>query len=238
MTTDQIRGRVPPNFDLAGFLLARMYPVQGVFTEVLPQHFDLPKKLVFAPYSQIKADGQLAYPDLSAYPVESTVIHFYLDDWRFESAWRYHTEVIQRLNRYYAVIAPDFSVHYGAQLAPNLFNVYRNRLLTRHWQEYGLRVIYCLSWGFEDTFEYCFDGIPANSIVSVKSCSWFVDKDVQELWMAGFAQMCDRLEPKRILCCNKILPQALEYIDKQNYNISVIDFPHFWEAKRRAKVVS
>jgi len=60
------KGRVPSNFDLAGFILARMYPVeqQGIFTEILPQDFKLPKKPVFAPYSQLKPDGQLSYPVL------------------------------------------------------------------------------------------------------------------------------------------------------------------------------
>jgi len=234
------KGRVPSNFDLAGFLLARMYPVEqeGIFTEILSQDFTLPKKPVFAPYSQLKADGQLSYPDLSKYPPESTIIHFYLDDWRFESAWRAHTETIQRLEKYYAVIAPDFSVHYGAQLPPNLFNVYRNRLMTRHWQDRGLKVIYCISWGLEDTFEYCFDGIPPNSIVSIKSCGEFVMKGLQEAWMAGFEQLCERLHPKQIVCCNKLLPQAFEYIKQLDYRISVIEFPNFWEAKRLAKTVS
>jgi len=71
-------GRVPANFDLAGFILARMHPIDqgGVFTEVLPQDFTLPKKPIFAPYSQLKPNGQLSYPDLSKYPLESTIIHF------------------------------------------------------------------------------------------------------------------------------------------------------------------
>jgi len=233
-------GRVPANFDLAGFILARMHPIDqgGVFTEVLPQDFTLPKKPIFAPYSQLKPNGQLSYPDLSKYPLESTIIHFYLDDWRFESAWRAHTETIQRLDKYYAVIAPDFSVHYGAQLPPNLFNVYRNRLMTRHWQEFGLKVIYCISWGLDDTFEYCFDGIPQNSIVSIKSCGEFVMKELQEAWMVGFEQLCERLRPKQIVCCNKLLPQAFDYIEQLDYRIPVIEFPNFWEAKRMAKVTS
>lgn len=232
MTT---KGRVPANFDLAGFLLARMYAPdsENTFTQLLPQDFVLPKKPVFVPYSQVKADGQLSYPDLDNYPSESTIVHFYLDDWRFESAWRAHTETIQRLNKFHAVIAPDFSLHYGAQIPPNLFNVYRNRLITRHWQEYGLKVIYCISWALEDTFEYCFDGIPENSIISIKSCGEFVYKEVQQFWMAGFIELCARLQPKQILCCNKMLPQAFEHIAQQNYNINVVEFPHYWEAKRQ-----
>jgi hypothetical protein len=236
MTTS--KGRVPANFDLAGFLLAQMYPVDqcNIFTEILPQDFTLPKKPVFAPYSQLKTDGQLSYPDLSNYPPESTIIHFYLDDWRFESAWRAHTETIQRLEKYFAVISPDFSVRYGAQLPPNLFNIYRNRLITRHWQDRGLKVIYCISWGLEDTFDYCFDGIPHDSIISVKSCNEFVHQELQDAWMAGFNQLCERLQPSQILCCNKLLPQAFELIDKNG--IALVEFPHYWESKRQSKITS
>jgi len=227
-------GRVPSNFDLAGFLLARMHPIDQncMFTEVLPQNFMLPEKPVFAPYSQLKADGQLSYPDLSNYPLESTIIHFYLDDWRFESAWRSHIETIKRLRKYFAVIAPDFSIHYGAPLPPNLFNVYRNRLITRHWQEFDLRVIYCVSWGWDDTFEYCFDGIPQDSILSIKSCGQFVQQELQDAWMMGFQQLCERLHPRQILCCNKLLPQAFDYIQQLDYSISIVEFPSFWQAKR------
>jgi hypothetical protein len=129
-------------------------------------------------------------------------------------------------------------VHYGAQLPPNLFNVYRNRLITRHWQEFDLRVIFCISWGLEDTFDYCFDGIPQGAIISIKSCGEFVMRELQEAWMAGFEQLCDRLQPKQIVCCNKLLPQAVEYIEQQNYNISLLEFPNFWAAKRQAKAAS
>jgi hypothetical protein len=232
--------RVPSNFDLAGFLLAGMYELQsdGIFTQLLSQDFELPEKLIFVPYSQIRADGQLSYPNVSNIPLERTIIHFYLDDWRFESAWRSHTQTIQRLRQFHAVIAPDFSVHYNAQLPPNLFNVYRNRLITRHWQEYGLKVIYCLSWGLEDTFDYCFEGIPQHSILSIKSCSQYIYKEIQDAWMAGFIQLCEKLQPKQILCCNNLLPQAFEYIKQRNYDINVIEFPNFWEAKRQKQLTS
>jgi hypothetical protein len=110
--------------------------------------------------------------------------------------------------------------------------------MTRHWQEFGLKVIYCISWGLDDTFEYCFDGIPQNSIVSIKSCGEFVMKGLQEAWMAGFEQLCERLHPKQIVCCNKLLPQAFDYIEQLDYRISVIEFPNFWEAKRMAKAIT
>lgn len=238
-TSQTKKGRVPPNFDLAGFLLARLYDPQPdtIFTGVLPQNFQLPQRPVFIPYSQIKANGQLSYPSTDD-PQSSTIVHFYLDDWRFESAWRAHTETIQRLRQFYAVIAPDFSVHYNAPLPPNLFNVYRNRLLTRHWQEYDLKVIYCISWGLTDTFDYCFEGIPQNSTISIKSCSQHIYKEIQQAWMEGFIQLCEKLQPKQILCCNKLLPQAFEHIAQQNYNINVIEFPHFWESKRRVNALS
>ena len=48
-----------------------------------------------------------------------------------------------------------------------LYNVFRNRWCGAYFASKGMRVVPTVSWGEENTFDFCFMGIPKGSTVAV-----------------------------------------------------------------------
>ena len=86
-------------------------------------------------------------------------VHFFLYDYKFECAWKDPDIDLEKLKRYRAVLSPDFIMY--VEMAPvlQLYNTFRNRWCGAYFASKGIRVIPTVSWGNENTFEFCFDGI-------------------------------------------------------------------------------
>lgn len=162
---------------------------------------------------------------------EANVVHFYVDDYRFEPLWHRVGGIIPQYKFDY-LISPDFSVLPIAYYPQQLFQVFRNRMLTRYWQKmYDLQIIFSISWGLPPTYEFCFDGIPPNSVVSVK-CA-FHEKNVKIVnwWLDGFFTMCDVLQPSQIVVCGQLFPEAQKFVADRG--IPYINFASFFDQKRQ-----
>lgn len=126
-------------------------------------------------------------------------IHFYLDDYQFERVWNSPMEYIQVLEEYDCILSPDFSLYMDMPIAMKIWNVYRSRLIGQFYQNSGIKVIPTISWAEEETFEFCFDGIPKGSIVSVSTIGVKQDKEAFKIWKNGMDEMIRRIEPSAIL---------------------------------------
>jgi hypothetical protein len=97
---------------------------------------------------------------------------FFLSDDRLEPLWsrpeRYSTEF--RLQGVGAVVEPDFSLWTDDSLEEQLFNVKRKKIVSRQWQEAGLLVAPCLNWASEESFAFCFSGVPSHCSVAFVEC--------------------------------------------------------------------
>ena len=56
-----------------------------------------------------------------------------------------------------------------------------------------------LSWGNEDTFDFAFEGIEKNSIISVSTLGVMKSNQAKDLWQKGMAECIRRIEPSNIL---------------------------------------
>ncbi|MCK9282572.1 MAG: DUF4417 domain-containing protein [Melioribacteraceae bacterium] len=77
---------------------------------------------------------------------EDYIACFYIDDFQFERFWNNPRRYLKFLSSYYAVIGSDFSIYTNTSLPVKLYNLYRNVVLTRLWQDEGINVIPNLSW--------------------------------------------------------------------------------------------
>lgn len=115
-----------------------------------------------------------------------------------------------------AALSPDFSVWVDMPRAMQVFNVYRSRWVGAYWAANGVEVIPTVTWGGSDTFGFCFDGLPAGSVVAVSSLG--VRADAADLFAAGMSELVGRCAPSAILaygrlrwCDNLDLPRVVEY---------------------------
>lgn len=64
---------------------------------------------------------------------------------------------------------------------------------------YGIKVIPTICWSDEVSYNYCFDGEPKNSIVAVSSVGTQKSNKGKELFLQGYNEMLERLEPTQII---------------------------------------
>ena len=126
-------------------------------------------------------------------------IHFYLDDYQFERLWNSPEKYLDVLREYECILTPDFSLYMDMPMPMKIWNVYRSRQIGAYYQSMGMRVIPTISWAEEETFQFCFLGIPKGSIVSVSTIGVKQNSEALEIWEAGMREMIEQIEPSAIL---------------------------------------
>lgn len=126
-------------------------------------------------------------------------IHFYLDDYQFERIWNSPSDYLEILSEYDCVFSPDFSLYMDMSRAMKLWNVFRSRLIGQYLQSYGIKVIPTISWAEKETFDFCFDGIPKGSIVSISTIGVKQNEEALKIWKDGVDEMIKRIKPSAIL---------------------------------------
>lgn len=127
-------------------------------------------------------------------------VHFFEDDYKFERAWTSPDRYGEMLSKFGYVIGPDFSVYADFPLSVRIFNHYRNHWLCRYWQEvFNFPVVPTVMWGFEDSWDWCFDGYPKNSILAVSNVGMQRSKEDKKYFDDGYMEMLKRLTPSKVL---------------------------------------
>lgn len=142
------------------------------------------------------------------------IVHFFLDDYKFETIWRDPEKHCEQFKKYRAVLSPQFSLYTEMPLALQLYNVFRNRWCGAFLQSKGVHVIPSLSWGKPTSFWFCFDGIAKGSVVAVSTVGVRKEKD---LFMQGYEELIKRIEPSAVLCYG-------QPFDEMTGKVIVIDY--------------
>lgn len=130
-------------------------------------------------------------------------IHFYCHDYQIERFWNSPDRYIPLLREFGAVCSPDFSMYRDHPKAVNIWNAYKRHWVAAYWQQNGIKVIPTLSWVDKDSYEYCFDGEPKNSIVSVSTVGIMNDWYAMKLFESGIQEAFKRLNPTQVLWYGK-----------------------------------
>ena len=158
---------------------------------------------------------------------ENYIAHFYYDDFKFIQAWRNPDKYVDKLRKFKAVVAPDFSLYTDFPRALQILSCYRRQWVGAYWQSLGLDVIPDVIWGDEKSFDYCFLGIPEGGTVAISTVGVAADKYWNgaegDLFRAGYNEMIHRLSPSTILFYGDMI-EGLEG--------NIIQCPSYYEQKR------
>ncbi len=162
-------------------------------------------------------------------PLDDGAVHFFLDDYRFETTWSRPWKALAALRPYTTLLTPDFSLYRDWPLMLQLWNVYRNRWCGRFWQEQGFTVIPTISWSTAVSYDFCFLGVPRRSVVAVSAVGVKLDEPLAyRLFVDGFQEMVRRVEPTVVLGYGR-LPAACHQL------VEVITYPTRWTNIRAAR---
>lgn len=143
---------------------------------------------------------------------EEYFVHFYIDDYQFERIWNFPQRYLNVLQRFAGVIAPDFSLYLDIPPAMQIYNHFRNQALSSFYQHNGITVIPNISWSNAKSFDFCFDGLPNQSVVAI-STNGTINAVSKQHFLAGYREMIKRLKPSKVIIYGKV-PSELE--NKQN----------------------
>lgn len=158
---------------------------------------------------------------------EEKNLHCFVDDYQFMRWWNAPDRYIPKLSEFRAVCSPDFSVYTDMPRAMQIYNHYRRHWLAAYWQLHGLVVYPTVAWSDGNSYEWCFDGEPANSVVAVSSVGVQRDAEAKKLFLRGYEKMMERLTPTLVLFHG-------EPPKKCGGNILRIA-PHYEKIRRRCK---
>lgn len=158
---------------------------------------------------------------------EDAFVNWYLDDYKFDGArgiWHDYKFVLKVLRHFAGAITPDFSTYQDFPESIKLYNTYRMRAFGFWLDRNGISVINNVRWGTPETFCYCFEGIPDNSIVSIGTVGGgprkLADRDRFEV---GLFKMVEILHPHTILVYGSANGKCFEEIRKQG--IHIVSYP-------------
>ncbi len=151
------------------------------------------------------------------------MVHFFLYDYKFEKIWQHPDDYVDKLKDYKGVLSPDFSMYLEMNRTLQLYNTFRNRWCGAYLASKGIKVIPTINWGNEDTFDFCFQGVPKGSIVAVST--YMVQEhnnhaDQKDFFLKGYNEMLRRIQPAKIICYSQPFPEMEGEIIPVDYELS------------------
>ena len=125
----------------------------------------------------------------------NTGIHFFVEDFQFQSVWTQPDKYRELFRQCRAVIAPDFSVYTDMPKAQQLWNHYRRQWCAKYWQENGVNVVSCVTWDLLDPQPWSFYGIPKGTSIAR---SWVNKNGMKQERLERFLKLINELEPCHI----------------------------------------
>lgn len=179
--------------------MSRWQNLETAFFEDVEGKYDFP--IILPTYETPKVDRfiEFDYCNRIRDGHKKLGVHFFEDDYKFERAWTGPDRYGEMLSKFGFILGPDFSVYADFPKAVRIYNHYRNNWLCRYWQTmYNMIVVPTVMWQYEDSFEYCFDGLPKNSIVAVSNVGITASKADKDFFITGYNEMMNRLNPCKV----------------------------------------
>jgi len=201
---------------------------------------DLTKGAFFSPKYEFPILKQVHFKPQKAVPFhealneknKNTWIHFYIDDYRFESVWNNPAQYLMFLKRLGGVITPDYSVCRDFPLVMQMWNTYRNRAFAYWLQNNGVNIIPNISWGDERTYDFAFEGIAQGGTVAVSTNGCIKDPVDRYYFKQGLDKMIRVLKPETIICYSQC-PDDI-FGEHREAGLEIIHIENHWETVKKA----
>lgn len=156
---------------------------------------------ILNPYNGTLDFEYVSYKERKKRKADGCAMGFFLHDCDFTvPIWNKLEQTTHSIINYDVVFAPDFSLYVDNKFEMmNRYNVYRSRFVGAYWQHCGLSVIPVASWGNADSFLYCFEGLPENSVIAVCGIGHDGNPQAHRLWCAAIRELVRQKKPTSII---------------------------------------
>ena len=147
-------------------------------------------------------------------------VNFYIDDTKFTRLWNNPDKYLEHLKYFHSVTMPDFSISTGDRGMPfalNIYNKYRNHALAWYLHMNDITVVPSVPIADKDSYDWCFDGLPKSSVLSVCTNGRIKAKASRIEFCDGFKVMCDKLEPIKVIIVGRVPDELKTDVQIVNY---------------------
>ena len=139
-------------------------------------------------------------------------VHFFLPDHYIERVWDNldHYEAV--FSAYNGIVQPDFSLYTDMPRAMQIWQHYRRNWVAQWYQSKGIHVIPSPAWGDEDSFEWCFEGMPRGSCLAISTVGCVQNRVNREIFNRGFIEVLRQLEPSQLIMYGALTDPMREQI--------------------------
>lgn len=148
---------------------------------------------------------------------------WYLDDYKFDGErgiWNRYNQVLRILKHFSGAITPDFSTYQDFPDSIKRYNTYRMRAYGFWLGKNGIPIINNVRWGTSESYSYCWEGIPKNSIVAIGTVGGSPRKLIDRpRFEKGLKEMIRQLMPKTIIVYGSANYKCFEDLKKEGINV-------------------
>ena len=152
---------------------------------------------------------------------------FYQDDYKFDGKqgiWQKPKELYRVLCHFAGVITPDYSTYQDFPEPIKIYNTYRMRTLGYWLGKNGIPVINNVRWGTSESWKYCWDGIPTDSIVAIGTVGGSPYKKVdRKRFIEGLYKLVEVLRPHTIIVYGSANYKCFDELAERG--IRIIQYP-------------
>ncbi len=167
--------------------------------------------------------------------LNDSFVCWYLDDYKFDGPrgiWHDSALALKVLRHFSGVITPDFSTYQDFPEPIKLYNTYRMRAFGYWLGKNGLSVVNNVRWGTSESWRYCWDGIPHDSIVCIGTAGGSPKKLVdRRRFEEGLEELIRVLTPRTILvygsanypCFDKQIDRGIRVVSYPSHTASAFE---------------
>ncbi len=152
---------------------------------------EIPSRLV--PFNKARTDS-----------LKTGYVHFYIHDRQYGEILTNTKRYVPLLRQFDGVITPDPTIVIGKSRCLHTISTYMNRAIGFYLQTQGIPIIPNIRWGDPSTYDFCFLGVPKNSIVSI-STHGAIKRDksngnlLRTYFRMGLKEMLLRIKPSDVI---------------------------------------
>ncbi|MDO5139045.1 MAG: DUF4417 domain-containing protein [Oscillospiraceae bacterium] len=160
-------------------------------------------------------------------------INCFCDDYQFERLWNNFYYYLPVLKQAKGFISTDFSLYRDYDEQRLIWNCYRNRVMAYASQKGGVLTIPSAGFGGENTWGWCFDGLPHHSVVAITTNGTLSDAEARRLFVGGVDALVKTIEPWAIVVCGNYPP----WLETKYPDVKIVHIPSYseiWYSRRCA----
>lgn len=168
---------------------------------------------------------------LSDKSIEKHWFHFFVDDEQFERFWSNLPAYTPYIKRAAGFICTDFSIYRDIPEDTQIWNCRRNRAMAYAFQKINPNIIPTAGFGGENTWAWCFGGLPENSILAITTNGTLSDCEARRLFIGGVDNLIKQKNPHTLIVCGNY-PQ---WLDTKYPSVKILKIPNFSQMRRERK---